>query len=370
MGDSHAEIVTQSHGNRQRLPAGTVPRPAIRAAASTPAASEQPGCFVGRATERFVICYDVVNQFPKERRMADDVLPAPGTPPTAERFEPAMRRLVDVVAQLRSPTGCPWDREQTLASIKPFTLEETYELLEAIDSDDDAAIVEELGDVLLQVLLDSQIAADVGRFDLVEVVEGLTQKLVSRHPHVFGEVEARTAGEVTRHWDRIKQHEKQRESIFDGLPAALPALARAARVTDKAARVGYDFPAREMLFDKLREELDELAAELFPDSRLPTVAATVDAPVQPDPPAFDPVRQSRVEDELGDVLFVLANIARRWHVNPEEALRRSQRKFERRVRYIEQQLRAQGRELRSATLAEMEALYQQGKRAATPPPTV
>ena len=286
----------------------------------------------------------------------------PGMPPDPQRLGPSFRALVDVVAKLRSPTGCPWDREQTLASIKPFTLEETYELLEAIDSGDDAAITEELGDVLLQVLLDSQIAADEGRFDLADVVDGLTQKLIARHPHVFGEVEARTAGDVVRNWDRIKHHEKQRQSIFDGLPEALPSLARSARVTDKAARVGYDFPSREMLFDKLREELDELARELFPDGRLPTVAATVDAPVQPDPPPFDAARQNRIEGELGDVLFVLANIARRWHVNPEEALRRSQRKFERRVRYIEEQLRAQGRDLQSATLAEMEALYQQGKR--------
>jgi uncharacterized protein YabN with tetrapyrrole methylase and pyrophosphatase domain len=290
----------------------------------------------------------------------------PGTPPDPERLGPSFRELIEVIARLRSPTGCPWDREQTLASIKPFTLEETYELLEAIDSGDDAAIVEELGDLLLQVLLDSQIAADEGRFDLADVVAGLTQKLIARHPHVFGELQARTAGEVVRHWDRIKQHEKRRESIFDGLPAALPALARAARITDKAARIGYDFPSREMLFDKLREELDELARELFPDGRLPSVAATVDAPVQPDPPALDPSQQERIEDELGDVLFVLANIARRWHVNPEEALRRSQRKFERRVRYIEQQLKSQGRDLRSATLAEMEALYQQGKRSGEP----
>jgi len=288
-------------------------------------------------------------------------LPPPGMPPHPDRLWLAFRQLVDMVARLRSPTGCPWDREQTLASIKPFTLEETYELLEAIDSGDDAAITEELGDVLLQVLLDSQIAADEGRFDLIDVVEVLTRKLIARHPHVFGEVEARTAAEVTRNWDRIKHHEKQRQSIFDGLPDALPALARAARVTDKAARVGYDFPAREMLFDKLQEELHELVDEMFPGNGWPEVPADVDLPVEPDPPAFDPARQDRIEDELGDALFVLANIARRWHINPEEALRRSQRKFEHRVRYIEEQLKAKGKTWHDATLAEMEALYQQGK---------
>lgn len=287
----------------------------------------------------------------------------PGTPPNPERLGPAFRELCDVVAKLRSPTGCPWDREQTLSTIKPFTLEETYELLEAIDSGDDAAIAEELGDVLLQVVLDSQIAADEGRFDLSDVVAGLTRKMIERHPHVFGDAEAATAGEVSRHWDRIKQQEKQRESIFDGLPVTLPALARAARLSAKAARVGYDFPARDMLFDKLREELNELAVELFPDGQPPTRAATVDAPVEPDPMPFDDERQKRIEGELGDVLFVLANIARRWHINPEEALRASNAKFQRRVQYIERRLKENGRSMRDVSLSEQEQIYQEGKRA-------
>ena len=285
-----------------------------------------------------------------------------GTPPDPDQIGPAFRELCEVVARLRSPTGCPWDREQTLATIKPFTLEETYELLEAIDSNDDAAIVEELGDVLLQVVLDSQIAADEGRFELTDVIAGLTKKMINRHPHVFGDSVANSAKEVTRHWDRIKQQEKQRDSIFDGLPAALPALARAARISDKAARVGYDFPSREMLFDKLREELNELTAELDPSGKVPIVPATADAPVVPDPPPLDPEQQQRIESELGDVLFVVANIARRWHINPEEALRATNRKFERRVQFIEQQLKAQNRSWRDATLNELEQLYQDGKR--------
>jgi len=291
------------------------------------------------------------------------VNPVPGTPPDPAEIGPAFRELCEVVARLRSPTGCPWDREQTLETIKPFTLEETYELLEAIDSKDDVAIAEELGDVLLQVVLDSQIAADEGRFDLTDVIAGLTRKMITRHPHVFGDQSAATAKDVTRHWDRIKQQEKQRQSIFDGLPAALPALAKASRISDKAARVGYDFPSRDMLFDKLREELDELARELFPEGSVPTMRATADAEIQSDPPAHDAARQQRIEAEIGDVLFVVANIARRWHVNPEEALRASNRKFERRVQYIEQRLRTQGRSLREATLAELEELYQEGKRA-------
>ncbi len=287
----------------------------------------------------------------------------PGTPPDPERLGPAFRHLCDVVARLRSPTGCPWDREQTLATIKPFTLEETYELLEAIDSGEDSAIVEELGDVLLQVVLDSQIGADEGRFDLCDVVAGLTRKMIERHPHVFGDTDAATASDVSRNWDRIKQQEKRRDSIFDGLPKSLPALARAARLSDKAARVGYDFPSREMLFDKLREELNELAAELFSDGKTPQVAATVEAEVLADPAPFDPERQKRIEGELGDVLFVVANIARRWHINPEEALRGSNVKFERRVQYIERRLREQNRSLKDTTLQELELLYQEGKRA-------
>ena len=267
-----------------------------------------------------------------------------------------------MVAKLRSPTGCPWDREQTLKSIKPYTLEETYELLEAIDSGDDGAIVEELGDVLLQVMLDSQIGSDEGRFDLSDVIDGLNQKMIRRHPHVFGESTAASPGEVSRHWDRIKQEEKQRESIFDGLPAALPALAKASRLSKKAARAGYDFPIRAMLFDKLREELAELADELFPNGEVPQVPASVDAKIEPDPAPFDAARQQRIESELGDVLFVLANIARRWHINPEEALRASNAKFQRRVEFIEQKLKEPGRDIRTATLTEMEQFYQEGKR--------
>lgn len=295
-----------------------------------------------------------------------EVAPVPGTPPDPKQIGPAFRELCEVVAKLRSDTGCPWDREQTMATIKPFTLEETYELLEAIDSDDNAAIVEELGDVLLQVVLDSQIAADEGRFDLTDVIAGLTRKMIARHPHVFGDQKAATAKEVTKNWDRIKQQEKQRQSIFDGLPVALPALARAARIADKAGRVGYDFPSRDMLFDKLREELQELAVELFPQGQTPTVRATVEAPIEHDPPPVDPEQQKRIESELGDVLFVIANIARRWHVNPEEALRASNRKFERRVQYIENRLREQNRSFRDVTLNEMEQLYQEGKRAEKP----
>lgn len=285
-----------------------------------------------------------------------------GVPPDPAALGPAFQRFVEVIARLRSPDGCPWDREQTLASIKPYTLEETYELLEAIDSNDDGAIAEELGDLLLQVVLDAQIAADEGRFTLVEVVEGICRKMVERHPHVFGDATARSAADVSGHWERAKQIEKRRESIFDGIPAALPQLARAARITKKAARVGYDFPDRTMLFDKLREEVDELARELFPDGAIPHVAASVDAPVKPDEPIADAGARERVAGEIGDVLFVMANVARRWGVDPEEALRSSNAKFQKRFQYVEARLREADRTVRSASLREMEDYYQEGKR--------
>lgn len=288
--------------------------------------------------------------------------PAPGTPPDPARLGPAFQRFVEVIARLRSPGGCPWDREQTLATIKPYTLEETYELLEAIDSNDNAAIAEELGDLLLQVVLDAQIAADEARFTLIDVVEGISRKMVERHPHVFGDAEARSAADVTVHWERAKQREKRRESILDGIPAALPELARAARITKKAARVGYDFPDRAMLFDKLREEVDELAHELFPGGEIPVVPANVDLPVKPDEPIADPAVQKRVEGEIGDILFVIANIARRWGINPEEALRASNRKFQRRFQFIERGLAERQRSIHDATLREMEDLYQEGKQ--------
>lgn len=284
-----------------------------------------------------------------------------GTPPDPKRTGTAFRDLCEVVAKLRSPEGCPWDRKQTLESIKPYTLEETYELLEAIDSGDDAHIVEELGDVLLQVMLDSQIGADEGRFGLPQVIEGLTEKLVRRHPHVFGDTEASTPEQVKQNWDTAKNSEKQRESILDGLPRAIPQLVRASRISDKAARVGYDWPQRNMLFDKLNEELSELADELFPDGKIPHVPAGVEVELLPDEPIDDPARRKRIENELGDMLFVVANIARRWGIDPEEALRSTNEKFEKRFRYIEDQVKESGRDLKDVSLLEMERYYQAGK---------
>lgn len=284
-----------------------------------------------------------------------------GIPPNGEIVGDEFRRLCDVIARLRSPDGCPWDRVQTLASIKPYTLEETYELLEAIDSDDAAAIQEELGDVLLQVVLDAQIAADDRRFDIIDVLRQITSKMIERHPHVFADVRLASAADVRSHWERAKSAEKQRDSVLDGIPIDLPALARAARITKRAARVGYDFPHRAMLFDKLREELEELDRELYPEGDVPRMPASVEGPPTPDEPVADRERLARIEDELGDVLFVIANIARRWGVNPEEALRRSNRKFCSRFRAIEKSLAASGIPISEASLREMEAEYQRAK---------
>ncbi|QDT15956.1 nucleoside triphosphate pyrophosphohydrolase [Alienimonas californiensis] len=304
-------------------------------------------------------------------------LPPAGTPPGPD-LEPALRAVADVVAKLRGPDGCPWDRAQTLSSIKPHTLEETHELFEAIDAlaaaapDDPArpqkaaAVRDELGDLLLQVLLDAQIAADDGLFTLTEVADSLRAKLVRRHPHVFGEATAADAEQVKALWANAKRAEREggdeptKRSVFDGIPAGLPALAAARKLSSRAAAAGYDFPDRRMQFDKLAEELAEFSRELFDADEPDAVPAGIDGPVIPDEPIADPARRDRAEAELGDVLFVLANVARRWGLDPEQALLRSNRKFAARVRYIESQLGE--KELGEVPLAEMEALYQQGKR--------
>lgn len=289
-----------------------------------------------------------------------------GQSPDFDELLPEFRQLVEVIAKLRSPEGCPWDRQQTLATIKPYTLEETYELLEAIDSDDNDAIREELGDVLLQVVLDAQIASDEDRFELQDVIRGIREKMVRRHPHVFGDQSATTTDQVKQHWNAAKSAEKkERQSKLEGIPKDLPQLARAYRLASRAASVGYDFPDRRMLFAKLKEEISELAEELFDDGQLPDVPATVDTPPIPDEHVTDPDHRQKVESELGDVLFVVANIARRWGINPEEALRRSNAKFARRFQAIEQAMKQQNVSLEEASLVQMEDAYQQAKTRET-----
>ena len=285
-----------------------------------------------------------------------------GVVPDFDELLPAVQKLCEVIAKLRSPEGCPWDRQQTLATIKPYTLEETYELLEAIDSDDNAAIQEELGDVLLQVVLDSQIASDERRFQFVDVVRSITEKMIRRHPHVFGDQTAETTGDVKKHWHAAKNSEKsERTSQLEGIPQDLPQLARAYRIASRAASVGYDFPDRRMLFDKLQEELSELNEELFASSDAPCVPAAVDSEVIPDTPIEDSALKARAESELGDVLFVIANIARRWGIHPEEALRKSNAKFARRFQGIEEAMKQQDIKIHDATLQQMEDAYQATK---------
>lgn len=281
-----------------------------------------------------------------------------GTPPDFEELLPVFREFCEVVAKLRSPDGCPWDQQQTLQSIAPYTLEETCELLEAISADDNVAIAEELGDVLLQVILDAQIAADESRFGLVDVVRSICAKMIRRHPHVFGDDAVTSAADVKRLWLQVKQQEKpDRNSILDGIAETLPQLAKAARISARAASAGYDFPDRRMLFAKLQEELSELSMELFGAEQPDVVTADVNA-VEVADTALSADARERAAGELGDLLFVIANIGRRWGINPEEALRRSNAKFVRRFQAIERAVRKSGKQLEQTTLAEKEEIYQ------------
>jgi MazG family protein len=243
-------------------------------------------------------------------------------------------RLRVLVAQLRSPEGCPWDREQTHDTLKPHLLEECYELLEAIESRDDEELREELGDLLLQVVLHAQFAEEEQRFDFDSVAETISEKLIRRHPHVFGEQRLPDSAAVLRQWDAIKTAEKkQRESALDGVPRSQPALARAQKIQTKAARVGFDWESAEATLPKLREEIDELEG------------ATGDAKA----------------GELGDLLFAVVNYARKNKLEAEDLLRRATAKFERRFRRIEDLARDEGNQLSKLTLQELEQLWERAK---------
>jgi len=294
-------------------------------------------------------------------------------PTTGERFE----RAVSIMARLRGPGGCPWDREQTLDSIKPYTLEETYEVLEAIDNRDWDELTGELGDLLLQVLFYAQMAQEENTFSIDEVLDRLSSKLVNRHPHVFGDVKAETSSDVLRNWEVLKGDEKKRrleagggrsaksgdrpESVLSGVSSSMPALLEAHKLSSRAAHVGFDWPNIEGLFAKLHEETEELRGELkeFP------------AP-GPQPPGrgvagagrlqiSENLRQ-RLEGEVGDLFFVLVNIARYLSLDPESALKKTNRKFKRRFQWMEDQLRISGRSLQHASMEELESLWQQAKQ--------
>ena len=287
---------------------------------------------------------------------------------TGERFE----RAVAIMARLRAPGGCPWDREQTFDTIKQYTLEETYEVLEAIENRDWNELTSELGDLLLQVLFYAEMAKEDGHFSVDDVLDRLSTKLVTRHPHVFGEVKAETSAQVLRNWEAIKQQErKQREpdrlgedekpkSILDGVSSAMPALLEGLKLSNKAAHVGFDWPNIEALFDKLKEEIEELRHEVNqipPPGPVPIGRGIAGARGQLLPEEL----KARLEDEVGDLLFVLVNVARYLNVDPESSLRKTNRKFRRRFRHVEEALRKAGKTPEDASLDEMEAHWQASK---------
>ena len=263
-------------------------------------------------------------------------------------------RLNEIMAALRTPeTGCPWDLEQTFATIAPYTLEEAYEVADAIERGDVADLRDELGDLLLQVVFHARMAEEEGRFDFGDVVDAITRKLIRRHPHVFGEARDLSSDEVKALWGRIKAEEKRERAAarcaagmpaeetsgaLAGVPLALPGLTRALKLQQKAGKVGFDWNDPRAVLAKLREEIDEVEAEL------------------------DANEAQRVADEVGDLLFAVANLARHLRVDPEAALRGANAKFERRFAHIESRLGGDGRAPADATLDEMEALWSEAKQ--------
>ncbi len=269
-------------------------------------------------------------------------------------------RLLEIMAALRTPgTGCPWDLEQDFASITPYTLEEAYEVVDAIERGDLADLRDELGDLLLQVVFHARMAEEQGAFAFGDVVEAITQKLIRRHPHVFGSIKDLSPEEVKSLWDSIKIQEKAerraaREKMglppeaheagfLGGIPTALPALTRAQKLTAKAAKVGFDWPDPSQVIDKIHEELEEVKE------------------------ASSTGRRDRIEDEIGDLLFSVTNLARHYGIDPERALRRTNAKFERRFRAVEEALVKQDRSLNEASLEEMERLWVATKTAEREP---
>lgn len=253
-----------------------------------------------------------------------------------ERLE-ALGRLMDTLDILR--VKCPWDAKQTNESLRPNTIEEVYELAQALLSENQSEIRKELGDVLLHVLFYSKIGDEKGEFDIADVADSINQKLIFRHPHVFGEVKADTADQVAQNWEDIKLKERGgNRTVLAGVPAALPALVKAFRVQEKAANVGFDWEEPAQVWDKVREEVGEVSQAIASGDN------------------------AAVEEEFGDLLFSVINAARLYKVNPENALELTNRKFIARFNYIEQQATAAGRSIRDLSLDEMEALWQQAKK--------
>jgi ATP diphosphatase len=294
-------------------------------------------------------------------------------------------RLLEIMAALRTPgSGCPWDLEQTFATIAPYTIEEAYEVADAIQRGDLAELKEELGDLLLQVVYHARMGEEAGAFQFGDVVEAITAKMIRRHPHVFGDKQARDAGAVKGFWERAKAEEKANRaqeaslhaaSLLDEVPVALPALTRAVKLQDKAAKVGFDWPSLAPVFEKLKEEmaeLEEIALPVDPRGNPPppggegsgSGGATTDVGISPSPgppPQGGREIRAKIEEELGDLLFVVANVARHLKIDPEAALRAANQKFIRRFCHIEERLAALGRSPAQSDLAEMDALWEEAK---------
>ncbi|HAR45947.1 MAG: nucleoside triphosphate pyrophosphohydrolase [Nitrospirae bacterium GWD2_57_8] len=255
-------------------------------------------------------------------------------------MQDAFTKLVQLMARLRGPDGCPWDRAQTANSLRPFLIEECYEVVDALDEGDPGKMKEELGDLLFQIIFHSRIAEEKGEFTISDVITANTEKMVRRHPHVFGDAVLATDREVLANWEQIKRQEKghqDRTSMLEGVPRSLPALLRAHRLQERASRVGFDWARTEEVLEKLDEEIGEFKE------------------------AFAQRDAVAVEDELGDILFVLVNLSRFLAVDPEEALRKTTSKFIRRFRYIEEHSARSGRPLEQMGLEEMERLWQESK---------
>ena len=255
---------------------------------------------------------------------------------TKEQKMAAFGRLLDVMDELRAK--CPWDSKQTNQSLKSNTIEEVYELCDALTREDNHEICKELGDVLLHVVFYAKIGEEKQAFDIEDVCTRLCEKLIFRHPHIYGQVKADTAGQVEDNWEQIKQREKDgNKSVLSGVPSALPSLIKAYRIQDKARHVGFDWEERSQVWNKVKEEISEFQTEI------------------------DRMDADRAEAELGDVLFSLINAARLYGINPDNALERTNRKFIRRFNYLEERTIKQGRSLKDMTLAEMDAIWDEAK---------
>ena len=291
---------------------------------------------------------------------------------TGERFE----RAVAIMERLRAPGGCPWDREQTFDTIKPYTLEETYEVLEAIDNRDWPELAGELGDLLLQVLFYAEMAKEQNSFSIDDVLDRLSTKLIDRHPHVFGDAKADTSADVKRNWEALKVEERKKkqiagqgndapgepkkQSILAGVSSAMPSLLEAHKLSSRAAQAGFDWPDVNGLFDKLHEETNELREHLkeFPaPGPRPQGRGVASSGRTVIPESL----QSKLEEEVGDLFFVLVNVARYLSVDPESALRKTNRKFKRRFQWMEARLYESGRMADEASMEELESLWQKAK---------